>query len=132
MRGFDRNEIRKALVALTRKEFERFKEQTWSELGALDVDMTADALDCYADLVEALRQETVAKKQLKMASANVFKAFQATIATLSQSAAKFPGSFIFIVIDCRDVQKSVEDMNRGLNVYEFLNLAGCLAGCSAV
>uniref|UniRef100_A0A183TYU0 Mcl1_mid domain-containing protein n=1 Tax=Toxocara canis TaxID=6265 RepID=A0A183TYU0_TOXCA len=105
MSGFDRDEIRKALVALTRKEFERFKEEvggkfldedadcltyeTWSELGALDADMTADALDCYADLVEALRQETLAKKQLNMASANVFKAFQAVIATLSQSAVKF-------------------------------------------
>ncbi|VDM41007.1 unnamed protein product [Toxocara canis] len=138
MSEIDQDVIRKQMVAVVMKELDGLKSEIgndfldgsanfltykeWSELRDFDANIAAEALDCCSDLMEALRQEVCAKKQLKIASVNVFKAFETTTATLSQLAKKFHEKRVEVeakrLLSEKDKRRLVSENNEALPIDE--------------
>lgn len=68
------------------------------DLGAMDAGMMADLLNCYTDLVNAIREQRLAEIQLRKAERKASEMFQQTTAALSELKAKILGSFISFLI----------------------------------
>uniref|UniRef100_A0A915BMB7 Uncharacterized protein n=1 Tax=Parascaris univalens TaxID=6257 RepID=A0A915BMB7_PARUN len=58
--------------------------RVWMDLGAMDARMMADLLNCYTDLVNAMREQYSAEIELRKAERKASKMFQQTTAILSE------------------------------------------------
>uniref|UniRef100_A0A0M3IXR4 Chemotaxis protein n=1 Tax=Ascaris lumbricoides TaxID=6252 RepID=A0A0M3IXR4_ASCLU len=79
------NECKEAFGEKTFNENKNWlTHRVWMDLGAMDAGMMADLLNCYTDLVNALREQRLAEIQLRKAERKASEMFQQTTAALSE------------------------------------------------
>lgn len=83
------NECKEAFGEKTFNENKNWlTHRVWMDLGAMDAGMMADLLNCYTDLVNAIREQRLAEIQLRKAERKASEMFQQTTAALSELKAK--------------------------------------------